>query len=112
LILLRFKKCIDSATKNSLEKKQDRGLRNSFEILFLVKFGSDSISRKENPYPAIVPLILKKGFIKKSLQEVFLQFVVFLSKFNQFKNEQTISDGRNAGIVGSRMAQPSCNGTE
>jgi hypothetical protein len=87
-------------------------LCNSLEVLFLEKFGSDSIPRKENPYQAIVPLILKKGFKKKSLQEVFLQFVVFLSKFNQIKNEQTISDGRNAGIVGSRMAQPSCNGTE
>jgi hypothetical protein len=80
LILLRFKKCIDSATKNSLEKKKDRGLRNSFEILFLVKFGSDSISRKENPYPAIVPLILKKGFIKKKYARTLLAICIFLLK--------------------------------
>jgi hypothetical protein len=38
------------------------------------------------------------------MQELFLQFVVFYLKFNQFKNEQTISKGRNAGIVGRRMA--------
>ena len=46
------------------------------------------------------------------MQELFLQFVFFYLKFNQFKNEQTISKGRNAGIVGRRMAQPVCFGTK